>query len=149
MITFWPYMAVVDAFQHWAYTHINEAHDPENCDAKWSELWDRFMIGMDWSDLQDVKETGWHRKHHIYTHALYYVEYGLAQLGAAQVWAHSLQDQAGALAAYRHGLALGGTVTLPDLFTAAGAKFAFDADTLRRAVDLVESTITQLENASA
>jgi oligoendopeptidase F len=144
MLTFWPYMAVVDAFQQWAYTSGDAALDPRNCDAKWTELWQRFKQGIDYSGQQDWVETGWHRKLHIYTVPLYYIEYGIAQLGAAQVWANSLKDQAQALKAYRHGLALGNTAKLPDLFAAAGAKLAFDVETLGEMVELIEATIDEL-----
>lgn len=145
MIKFWPYMAVVDAFQHWVYTNTEAALDPANCDAKWSELWARFMVGVDYSGLEDIVATGWHRKLHIFHLPFYYVEYGLAQLGSVQVWANALKDQAQSVANYRKALALGGTVTLPELYAAAGAKFAFDAQTLQKAVDLVENTIDSLE----
>jgi oligoendopeptidase F len=145
IILFWPYMAVVDAFQHWAHTH-SEGRDPAACDAKWAELWRRFIPGIDWSGLDDALMTGWHRKQHIHRSPFYYVEYGLAQLGAVQVWRNALQDQAGALAMYRKALSLGGTVSLPELYKAAGAKFAFDAGTLREAVDLIETTIQQLNS---
>jgi oligoendopeptidase F len=145
ILFFWPYMSVVDAFQHWAYTSGDAAADPANCDAKWSELWSRFMVAADYTGLQDVKETGWHRKHHIFRYPFYYVEYGLAQLGAVQVWANALKDQAGAVASYRSGLALGGTRNLHELFGATGAKFAFDAETLGEAVDLIVRTIDELE----
>jgi oligoendopeptidase F len=66
-------------------------------------------------------------------------------LGAVQVWANALEDQAGAVAAYRRGLALGGTRSLPELFAATGVKFAFDAETLGAAVSLIERTIGELE----
>ena len=145
ILFFWPYMSVVDGFQHWAYTSGDAASDPANCDAKWSELWDRFMVAADYTGLQDVKETGWHRKHHIFRYPFYYVEYGLAQLGAVQVWANALKDQAGAVRSYRSGLALGGTKNLYELFGTAGAKFAFDAETLGEAVSLIERTIEDLE----
>jgi oligoendopeptidase F len=144
LILFWPYMAVVDAFQHWVYTHIDAAADPAACDAAWGQLWARFMAGVDWSGLEAEKETGWQRKLHIHQIPFYYVEYGLAQLGAVQVWANSLKDPAGAVAAYRRALSLGGTVTLPELYAAAGARFAFDADTLGAAVSLLETTIDHL-----
>lgn len=103
------------------------------------------MKGIDWSGVEDSMMTGWHRKLHIFRIPFYYVEYGLAQLGAAQVWRGSLHDQAGAVARYRKALSLGGSVTLPALYEAAGAKFAFDADTLRQAVELIEKTLTDLE----
>ncbi len=145
LIRFWPYMAVVDAFQHWVYENAAAAGVPANCDAKWTELWRRFMVGVDWSGLDDIMMTGWQRKLHIFQEPFYYVEYGLAQLGAVQVWRNALSDQAGAVAAYRRALALGCTVTLPELYAAAGAKFAFDAGTLREAVTLIEMQIERLE----
>lgn len=144
-IRFWPYMAVVDAFQHWAYTHVGQAADPAECDAQWGKLWERFMRGVDFSDLEDTRLTGWQRKLHIIQVPFYYVEYGLAQMGAFQVWRNARRDQAQAVAAYRKALSLGGTVTLPELYAAAGARFAFDARTLKELVDLGEQTILELE----
>ena len=102
-------MAVVDAFQHWIYVDAPEGVTAADLDAKWCELWDRFMIGIDYTGLQAEKETGWHRKLHIFTDPFYYVEYGLAQLGAMQVWRNALKDQRKAVADYRAALALGGT----------------------------------------
>lgn len=145
LIYFWCYMAVVDGFQHWVYTHIDEAKDTANCDAKWTELWQRYLPGVDWSGLEDVLATGWHRKLHIFQIPFYYLEYGLAQLGATQVWRNSLTDAKQALTDYRAGLRLGGTRTLPELFAAAGAKLAFDPDTLGESVALIEKTIEDME----
>lgn len=144
-ILFWPNMAVVDAFQHWVYTHPAQAGSPDQCDATWTDQWARFMPGVDYSGLEDVLASGWHRKLHIHTVPFYYVEYGLAQLGATQVWRNALSDQAGAVARYRHALTLGGTVTLPELYQAAGGRLAFDSATLQAIVDLMEKTISQLE----
>jgi len=140
-ILFWPYMAVVDSFQHWVYEHPHLATDPAECDKTWSDLWRRFMVGVDESGFEDVVATGWHRKLHIFQVPFYYVEYGLAQLGAAQVWLNSLKDRTGAVQAYRKALSLGGTVTLPQLYETAGARLAFDAQTLRRVVDAMLSAM--------
>jgi len=144
-ILFWPYMAVVDSFQHWVYENPESADDPAQCDEAWANLWRRFMAGVDWSGLEDIMATGWHRKLHIHTAPFYYIEYGLAQLGAVQVWANALRDQAGAVKNYRRALALGGNAALPELFETAGARFAFDAGVLRQAVGLLEKTIQELE----
>ncbi len=144
-VLFWPYMVVVDAFQHWAYENHAEAMEPRNCDRKWAELWQRYMIGVDWHGLEDLMVTGWQRKLHIFEDPFYYVEYGIASLGAFQVWANAMKDQRGAVTAYRKALALGGTVTLPQLFEAAGARFSFDARTLQEAVSLAEGVIAELE----
>jgi oligoendopeptidase F len=145
MILFWPFMAVVDAFQHWVYENPKGGADPSSCDAKWSELWDRFMPSVDWSGLEEELKTGWHRKLHIHQVPFYYVEYGMAQLGAIQIFANAIKDQAEAVANYRKALALGSKVTLPELFASAGGKFAFDVDTIQQAVSLMESTIESLE----
>ena len=144
-IMFWPYMAVVDAFQHWVYETPAEAGDPACCDAIWERLWDRFMPGVDWGGLEEERMTGWHRKLHIFTVPFYYVEYGLAQLGAVQIWRNSLKDEPEAVRRYRQALALGGTVPLPQLYQAAGARLAFDRETLAEAVDLMEGRILELE----
>jgi oligoendopeptidase F len=144
-VTFWPYMAVVDAFQHWAYTHPEAATSPDNCDHEWAELYQRYMVGVDWSGLDEEMVTGWQRKLHIFENPFYYVEYGMAYLGAFQVWRNALHDQQAAVKAYRRALALGGTVTLPKLYETAGARFAMDARTLQEAVSLAEEMITKLE----
>lgn len=143
-ICFWPYMAVVDAFQHWAYENAQAAADPAQCDACWADLWGRFMKGVDWGGLEDGMATGWHRKVHLYGYPFYYIEYGLALLGAVQVWSRALQDPASAVKSYRKALSLGGTASLPELFRAAGARFAFDAPALREAVELMETQISRL-----
>jgi oligoendopeptidase F len=148
ILFFWPYMAVVDAFNNWVYTHHDAASDPAACDARWLELWERYLPGVEWSGLQDEAMTGWHRKQHIFRYPFYYLEYGLAQLGAVQIWQNALRDQPGAVQAYRKALALGGTVTLPELYAAAGAKFAFDAGTLAEAVKLLEENIERLESGA-
>ena len=143
-ITFWPYMAVVDAFQHWVYENSEKAMDPANCDACWADQWGRFMQGVDWSGLDEIMMTGWHRKLHIFQVPFYYIEYGLAQLGAAQIWANALKDQAGAVRSYRKALSMGYTATLPELYRTAGARLAFDAETLGASVSLMENTINEL-----
>lgn len=147
IITFWGYMSVVDMFQHWIYANHDRATDPSACDDQWAELWDRYMVGIDYTGLETYLGNRWRRQLHIYQLPFYYIEYGLAQLGAVQVWGNSLINQAGALDDYRKALALGGTVKLPELFSTAGAKLAFDSQTLANAVELVEKTIYQLDPA--
>ena len=144
-LRFWPYMSVVDGFQHWVYENPEAAKVPANCDAAWGDLWDRYMVGIDYSGFEDIKVTGWHRKLHIHQVPFYYVDYGLAQLAAVQIWGNSLEDHAKALKQYRSFLSLGGTRTVPELFEASGAKFQFDTATLGKAVELMENTILELE----
>lgn len=146
LVKFWPYMALVDAFQHWVYENEDISWDGELCEQKWGELWDRFMPAVDYSGLDEAKKTYWHRQAHIFTSPLYYIEYGMAQLGAAQVWANSLVDQKKAIDAYTNALKLGSTVGLPELFKTAGADFKFDSATLKRSIDLIEQTLNELES---
>lgn len=145
IVWFLPYMAVVDAFQHWVYAEAPAEVTAADLDATWSALWDRFMAPIDYTGLQTEKETGWHRKGHIFTDPFYYVEYGLAQLGALQVWRNAMADQAQAVASYRAALALGDTRPLPKLFRAAGARFAFDRQTVGELMDLIQQQLEQLE----
>jgi oligoendopeptidase F len=106
------------------------------------------MKGIDYAGFEEMKMTGWHRKLHIFQVPFYYVDYGLAQLGAVQIWANAIGDQAGAVKSYRNALSLGATRSLPELFAVAGAKFAFDADTLGKATKLMADTIEELEAVS-
>jgi oligoendopeptidase F len=145
IITFLSYMALVDVFQHWVYEHPGEASAALKCEGHWGVLWDQFMVGIDYSGLENHKKTYWHRQGHIFSTPFYYVEYGFAQLGALQVWANARRDQKKAVADYRKALALGATVPLPELFATAGAKFAFDAQTVKEAVDLIEEVIEEME----
>lgn len=145
-LSFWPYMAMVDAFQHWVYEHPDQGSQPQACDQKWVELERRFRPDIDWSGYEDVMATGWQRKDHIHQSPFYYIEYGLALLGAVQVWRNSLTDYSGAVEQYKSALALGGTVSLPQLFQAAGAKLVFDARTLRKAVDLMNLILVNYES---
>ena len=139
-----PWIATIDGFQDWLYTS-GEGHDREARAAAWLRIYGRFEAGIDWSGLEAERIARWHRQIHVFLYPFYYVEYGIAQLGALQVWRNSLRDQAGAVAAYRGALALGGTRPLPELFAAAGARFAFDAATVGELVGLVEEQLAALE----
>ncbi len=145
-ILYWPHMACVDAWQHWAYTHPDEAANPDRCDAVWLALRRRFIPDVDWTGLEAYRAIGWQERPHIFEVPFYYVEYGLAQLGAVQVWRNALTDPVGALRQYRHALSLGVTASVPDLYAAAGARFAFDAPALREAIALMGETIDRLRS---
>jgi oligoendopeptidase F len=144
-ITFFPHMAMVDGLQHWIYEHPDQAMDLAACDEVWAGLADRYLPSIDWSGLEAEKRARWHMILHIFQVPFYYIEYGIAQLGAIQVFANARRDQAGAVEAYRRALALGGTVPLPQLFATAGAQFTFDAATLQSAVALLEEVAAELE----
>lgn len=128
IIRFLPWMAIIDSFQHWIYTHEN--HSRSQRDEQWISLMDRFRPGIDWSGHEASKQSLWHQKGHLFEAPFYYIEYGIAQLGALQLWMKSRHDPRQAIANYRAALALGGTRPLPELFAAAGIKFDFSSKTL-------------------
>lgn len=144
-IFFWPYMALVDEFQHWAYS-TPAGMEPAACDAKWQELTREYMPTINWDGLEQYCQTGWHRKRHIHQYPFYYIEYGIALLGAVQVYQNSCTNYRAAVSAYRNALRAGGTKSLPELFKLAGADLAFDANLVGRLTALCENTISLLEN---
>jgi oligoendopeptidase F len=135
-----PWIATVDAFQHWIYSHPD--HTQAERRQSWTALLDRFGGKVDWSGYEEGRAHYWHRQLHIFLYPFYYIEYGIAQLGALQIWRRSLSDRAGAVAAYRRALGLGGGRPLPELFEAAGARFEFREETL---VPLMEAIRAELE----
>ena len=137
-----PWIATVDAFQHWIYTHPDHTRDERR--RAWMELLDRFGGIVDWSGYDEARAHSWHRQLHIFLYPFYYIEYGIAQLGALQVWQHGLTDRAGAVAAYRHALALGGARPLPELFAAADIRFDFHEETLAPLMDAIRAELDQL-----
>jgi oligoendopeptidase F len=132
-----PWVATIDAFQHWLYSHPRHTRDQRR--AAWVEVYDRFGGGVvDWTGLEDEKGWLWHRQLHIFTVPFYYIEYAIAQLGALQLWVRARKDPAEALTAYRRALALGGSRPLPELFEAAGLVFDFTEATVAPLMAQVE-----------
>jgi oligoendopeptidase F len=138
-----PHIASVDAFQSWIYTS-GEGHNADARDQAWLEIRSRFERGVDWTGLERERVARWYRQLHIFEYPFYYIEYGIAQMGALQVWRQSLTDQAKAVRRYRDALALGGTKGLPEIYAAAGARLVFDEATMRELVALVEGRLTEL-----
>jgi oligoendopeptidase F len=143
IILFLPRMAVIDGFQHWVYT--NPGHSREQRRGAWTDLCRRFGTADGWDGHAEFLTHGWKRVLHLFEVPFYYVEYGIAQLGALQVWRISRQDRALALGSYQRALALGGSRPLPELFAAAGGRFAFDVDTVRPLVELVRAELAGLD----
>jgi oligoendopeptidase F len=143
IILFFPHCATVDAFQHWIYTDPAGA-DADARDAAWIDLRRRFEKGVDYTELRPEWIARWYQQLHLFEVPFYYIEYGIAQLGALQVWRNAMTDQAGALAAYRRALSLGSTRPLPELFKSAGVKLAFDSVTIGELVELVETELEKL-----
>ncbi|MBI5878121.1 MAG: M3 family oligoendopeptidase [Chloroflexi bacterium] len=134
-VTVLSWIAIVDAFQHWLYTAPGHTHTERN--AEWARLYARFGGEADWTGLEAYRDSMWHRQLHIFEVPFYYIEYGIAQLGALQIWRNMRQDRAAAIAAYRRALALGGSRTLPEIYATAGIEFKFDAGTVAPLMELV------------
>jgi oligoendopeptidase F len=123
VIRFFPWMATIDVFQHWLYTH--PGHSRTQRTDQWLSILDRFGGDVDWTGYDAIRQSSWQRQLHLYHNPFYYVEYGIAQLGALQLWLKARQDPNRALSNYRAALQLGGTRPLPDLFSTAGIRFDF------------------------
>ncbi len=137
-----PWIAQVDAFQHAIYAHETPSRERRRED--WKALTARFGADVDWSGLEEIRDHSWHRQLHIFLYPFYYIEYGIAQLGALQVWRAYRHDPAKAVAAYKQALALGGSRTLPELFEAAGGKFDFSEKTIKPLMDLIGEELAKL-----
>ncbi len=137
------HIASVDAFQTWIYT------DPDGGDAAardeaWLRIRSRFERGVDWTGLERERVARWYRQLHIFMYPFYYIEYGIAQVGALQIWRNSLRDPADAVARYRGALALGAVRSLPEMYRAAGARLSFAPDLIGELVRLVEEEIDRV-----
>ena len=141
-----PWIATIDAFQHWVYA--NPGHTREERTAQWLGIMDRFgLMGhrVDWSGLERERAHFWHKQGHLFGVPFYYIEYGIAQLGALGIWLKSVEEsEDAALDAYKRAMALGGARPLPELFEAAGLPFDFGAETVGRLVDRVQAELDTL-----
>ena len=142
IIKFFPWMATVDAFQHWIYTH--PGHTRGERAAFWLSLMDRFGGIEDWSGFEKARACVWHRQLHIFEIPFYYVEYGIAQLGALQLWQASRRDLPATLDHYLKGLSLGGSRPLPELFQASGLAFDFTDKTIAPLMRNVKDALLEL-----
>ncbi len=140
------HVASVDAFQSWIYTS-GQGGDEAARDRAWVEIRTRFEPVVDWTDLEQERISRWHRQIHIFLYPFYYIEYGIAQLGALQVWRNSQRDWAGALEQYRRALTLGSTTSLPEMYRTAGANLVFDVDQMGSLVRIVEDELDSLRQA--
>ena len=143
VITIFPWIATIDSFQHWVYE--NPTHTQEERTAAWMRIIKRFSIpSLDTSGLEKYREISWQRQLHLFEVPFYYIEYGIAQLGAIGMWKQYRENPAQALKNYTNALALGGTKTLPELYAAAGLPFDFSPATIKSLMEMVEKELDQL-----
>ena len=142
-ITIFPWIATIDKFQHWIYEHPQ--HTVEERTAAWTGILDEFSPNVvDWSGLETYRSINWQRQLHLFEVPFYYIEYGIAQLGAIAMWKQYKENKQQALDNYVKALSLGNTKTLPELYKAAGIRFDFSPAYVKELADFVKKEMDQL-----
>jgi oligoendopeptidase F len=138
VITIFPWIATIDKFQHWVYEHPTHSIDERT--ARWNEILLEFSDDViDYSGLENFRSNLWQKQLHLFEVPFYYIEYGIAQLGAIGMWRQFKLNKQQALDNYCDVLSKGGTQTLPKLFETAGLKFDFSPDTIKVLMDFVKA----------
>jgi len=140
ILTLLAWIATIDAFQHWIYTHPD--HSRKEREDYWVELHKRFGGIESWEGYEEaLRAQHWQRQLHLYTAPFYYIEYGIAQLGALGIWEQAQKDRQKAVGAYKRALAVGGSRPLPELFKAAGLPFEFGKEAIARVVGSLRAVL--------
>ena len=138
-----PWIAQIDEFQHWVYE--NPIHSVKERHTKWLELSRSYGTGLtDWTGYEDMSATSWQRQLHLFEVPFYYIEYGIAQLGALGVWMNSIRDPQKAIEQYKDALRLGYTLSIPDIYSTAGVKFDFSETYLKDLADFLKAELNAL-----
>lgn len=139
-----PWVAVVDAFQHWIYTHPE--HTSEERTKAWKEIFERFGANfVDWSEHGEAFANLWQKQLHIFEVPFYYIEYGIAQLGAIAVWKNYKENPENGLKDYLEALKLGYTKSIKEIYKTAGIEFNFSAAYIKELADFVKSELKKLD----
>ncbi|WP_134439382.1 M3 family oligoendopeptidase [Methylacidiphilum caldifontis] len=144
ILLFFPWMATVDGFQQELYTSPDQSR--ENRARIWEGLIARFGGVVDWEGYEEIRRYLWHRQLHIFEIPFYYIEYGIAQMGALAFWIEAKKDLKTALERYLYALSLGGSKPLRELFQAAGLPFDFSSKTLKPLIDAAREQWTLLKS---
>ena len=138
-----PWVATIDKFQHWIYE--NPGHSEDERIEAWNDIFDDFSDTItDWSGLEEKKDYVWQKQLHLYEVPFYYIEYGMAQLGAVAVWRNFKKDNRKGLEGYMNALRLGYTKSIPDVYEAAGIKFDFSRKYIKELIDFVKEEVEKL-----
>tara|TARA_Y100000994_G_scaffold3735_1_gene3884 strand:+ start:467 stop:2149 length:1683 start_codon:yes stop_codon:yes gene_type:complete len=142
IVSILAWIATIDAFQHWIYT--NPGHSKEERHQQWLNLGDRFGSILDWTGFEDWRKVGWQRQLHLFSYPFYYIEYGIAQLGALQLWLQYQKNPQTALDNYAKSMRLGGSRPLPELFEAGEMSFDLGNSTVQGLIDAVRAELDEL-----
>jgi len=139
-----PWVAVVDQFQHWIYT--NPEHTSEERSEAWTKILESFGNNFtDWSEHQAALKNLWQKQLHIFEVPFYYIEYGIAQLGAIAVWKNYKENPEKGLSSYLEALKLGYTKTIKEIYETAGIEFNFTASYVKELADFVQAELEKLD----
>lgn len=142
-ISIFPWIATIDKFQHWVYEHPH--HTVEERTANWIQILNDFSTSaVDWTGWEDYRAISWQRQLHLFEVPFYYIEYGIAQLGAIAMWKQYKENKQQALDNYVKALSLGSTRTLPELYKAAGIRFDFSPDYVKELANFVQQEIDKI-----
>jgi oligoendopeptidase F len=140
-----PWVATIDKFQHWIYE--NPTHSLEDRKRNWNNTFDQFADTVtDWAGLQEAKDYLWQKQLHLYEVPFYYIEYGMAQLGAIAVWRNYKLDKQKGLQGYMNALKLGYTKSIPEIYQAAGIKFDFSKKYIKELMDFVRRELGKIQS---
>ena len=138
-----PWVATIDKFQHWLYEHPQ--HTQEERKAAWNDIYDQFADSLtDWSGLQETKDYLWQKQLHLYEVPFYYIEYGMAQLGAIAVWRNFRNDPVKGLEGYQNALKLGYIKSIPEIYKAANIRFDFSQEYIRELMKFVQTELARI-----
>ncbi|MEO8794894.1 MAG: M3 family oligoendopeptidase [Daejeonella sp.] len=139
-----PWVAVVDQFQHWIYTNPDQT--PEERAEAWKKIFEPFGNNFaDWTGQENALENLWQKQLHIFEVPFYYIEYGIAQLGAIAVWKNYKENPEKALTQYLDALKLGYTKTIKEIYETAGIEFNFSASYVKELADFVKDELEKLD----
>jgi oligoendopeptidase F len=139
-----PWVATIDKFQHWIYE--NPSHTEAQRKQKWNEVFDQFSdTRTDWQGLQEAKDFLWQKQLHLYEVPFYYIEYGMAQLGAIAVWRNYRENKTNGLQGYMNALKLGYIKSIPEIYKAAGIRFDFSRAYIQELMDFVRKELAAID----
>jgi oligoendopeptidase F len=139
-----PWVATIDKFQHWLYENPN--HSTQERINAWNEIYSGFSNSyVNWAGLEKYKDYVWQKQLHIYEVPFYYIEYGIAQLGAVAVWKNYKENPEVGFNKYIDALKLGYTKSIREIYTAAGIKFDFSESYIQYLMDFVRGELAKLE----
>jgi oligoendopeptidase F len=139
-----PWVATIDEFQHWIYEHPDHTIDERK--EKWLSILEDYGTGItDWTGYKHIQENTWQRQLHLFEVPFYYIEYGMAQLGALAVWKNSNNNFQKTISDYKKALSLGYTKSIPEIYKTAGIRFDFSKEYIRELAQFIQEELKRIK----